>query len=687
MVCLAGLSAIHCLNETLAVQECFAGREGLARAPFTVSVTGKLMKVLPEAEQAGLQRGDRLLEVNGARYHRRLDLAQALRKARPGSELTLVVEQDSGAARLCQVRLEEGRVCEVSGMPGAVATLARLLPLAGWILSGLAFFAIWRRPNSPAAWCVFALLAGSAAMLSTGQASFQAPEWWWSLGPLVGALFSGIPAIGAALFPHFFPPGVEKGGWRSYVSAVLAAPLILRGAVSVIPPLLSAWDVSLAAHADAIILPFDRPSLWLSALAGFWFVGALGRRLVHPAEAAARHQIVKAGGWCLLGGGLVAGVAAGPAMQDSGLGLPGLAVLAGFGLMLGLPLALCYAVTAKAPAPFPMLAGRVWKTLFGPHAPAGLARWFDPSGHAPRAVEELRSELHGLDREQDRWRALARAVARAFDMKKVGVFLRRPEGGYETVAVEGLPEDYRAVFDDDFIGAQALAAGAPGADRKPRREECAILVDLEAAELAAIRDAGRFAGFLTLSLKGGRYAVTPEDSRMISRMLELAQDGGGDGERVIQAAGELARRLHGIQDREALFQTAARETAALLDLARLAFIMDGPGGYRYVAGAGYSEDFAASLPADGATISQLKAEMKDGKCDMPLEPAPAELEILEALGAQMLVPVGHGPHLTGLLALHWEVSPPPLIHARMDAARLIAEGLGQALGRGCPLAR
>jgi membrane-associated protease RseP (regulator of RpoE activity) len=95
-VCLATLLLVVLLYQIRVAIDILPGEKVSVPSIEPATASAKLEKVSAEAEQAGLQRGDVLLAINGKPYTGTAVLALAIAQAKPGQTVSVTVRSATG---------------------------------------------------------------------------------------------------------------------------------------------------------------------------------------------------------------------------------------------------------------------------------------------------------------------------------------------------------------------------------------------------------------------------------------------------------------------------------------------------------------------------------------------------------------------------------------------------------------
>ena len=316
--------------------------------PFELNETSAAFShVNPDAEKAGLRRGDVLLAVNGNPYKGTVVLFKELARNPGAVFMDLTVRTSSGQVKTVLVTLPYGtaRFSKI----GLVAMLILLYLVMPAFCILLGFWVAFVRPRDSLAWLLLAL------MLSFSQLIEVHPETW---GPLVRDLaqlyhsaLQGTWPIWMFLFGLYFPEPFRFGkrGWIWHsIKWLMVAVLSLLCAIGVLEAVAGMESVRSIAWLSPYAPRLDEADGILSFLAIGAFFGATCTKLwkAKSPDVKRRLRLLYVGSsvsmtplFVLVIVSLVKGVS----ITDPGL-FPSWLVVTAFLLMFGFPLTLAYVI-------------------------------------------------------------------------------------------------------------------------------------------------------------------------------------------------------------------------------------------------------------------------------------------------------------------------------------------------------
>ncbi|MBL8241075.1 MAG: SpoIIE family protein phosphatase [Bryobacterales bacterium] len=248
------------------------------------------------AKEAGLQSGDRLLEVQGARFHGEATIHEAMEKLFPGDRMRLLVEGRDGARREVSWQLE--------ALNGGKTTIGRTLFLSVMsigmpflcLLTG--FWTVMARPRNGKAW----LLLG---MLATFAHSVVHPGPFASSLGLAGRFFqmqhvamNGAWGLFMFLFAWEFP---RKTAWQERTGWI---PRLIGATLGLVVAGIAAREAMTMWGEPGAWGPWvDRVSTWLRpaqllqmlAIGGFFALLSYKRNVLDDLDSQRRLRLILAG--------------------------------------------------------------------------------------------------------------------------------------------------------------------------------------------------------------------------------------------------------------------------------------------------------------------------------------------------------------------------------------------------------
>lgn len=256
---------------------------------------------LPEAQRAGIRKGDHLLEVNGRPYNGPVDIARALASSHAGDLFTVKLASD-GQTRIAAFKLP-------ARIPGGPLSLNHIIYLLLGVIVPifcivLGFWTAVARPRDPLAWLLFALLLGFTQIL-LGTLN----ERWTGVSLPFGIIYRNFLGntfpIWMLLFGIYFPEPFPRGAWRnvSRVAMWLIIPLLsldmLTGQFLDLRGFYDYRKVAGLVHALAPLQPLVRVAAY-SAIGFFTFSLAVKYRLATSPDAKRRLLLLYAGSFISL---------------------------------------------------------------------------------------------------------------------------------------------------------------------------------------------------------------------------------------------------------------------------------------------------------------------------------------------------------------------------------------------------
>ncbi|HKY32079.1 MAG TPA: SpoIIE family protein phosphatase [Candidatus Polarisedimenticolia bacterium] len=257
------------------------------RLPFEAAARGDVratvISVQPEAEAAGLARGDRIAAVQGTPATGASVLPRALAGLRAGDTLRLT--------------LEDGRdlsiVLAAKGAPADAGTWALGLLLhvvTPWLCLALGFWAAASRDHDPLAWLLLALLISFSQVLSAEVLHW--PGLLASAGTFHKKLGERSWGIWMLLFGVFFPQRLDWDRRWPWCKWIFIAPLAAASVLSAMYGALWSWSYAAAATLSGPVNALSIPSYALSMTAIALFFMSLGYKSGTTTSPDARRRLV-----------------------------------------------------------------------------------------------------------------------------------------------------------------------------------------------------------------------------------------------------------------------------------------------------------------------------------------------------------------------------------------------------------
>lgn len=195
------------------------------RAPFTwTRVPPTVFRAAPEAVEAGIKGGERILLIDGQRVIGDLTLDQALVKARPGDELAIELEDSQG------VRRTRIKVAAHTWLIDARLSLMLSL-LALPLCLGLGFLVAFLKPMDRRSWILLLFLVSFHYGFRILSLPVASPLRFVTY-VLVSPGFN-LWALGMMLLGLHFPNPMAIGRWSRMVFTAMGAFLLLSCAASI----------------------------------------------------------------------------------------------------------------------------------------------------------------------------------------------------------------------------------------------------------------------------------------------------------------------------------------------------------------------------------------------------------------------------------------------------------------------
>jgi phosphoserine phosphatase RsbU/P len=199
-------------------------QSGSIRVPFEIQ-RGKVLHVLPEAAEAGIQVGDAVTAINGRIYNDEMVLIEELGKSRVGDQVNYTVERKSETGEIIR------REAAVTGLPmnqtfrqwlpdfliGLIFLL--LLPVISYLLG---FYVAFLRPRDPVAWILLFLLLGIGSIAMEGARDGYLTKFFQSVS-------MEMLGVWLLLFGLYFPERLAFDRRYPFAKWILLIPLAFTG--------------------------------------------------------------------------------------------------------------------------------------------------------------------------------------------------------------------------------------------------------------------------------------------------------------------------------------------------------------------------------------------------------------------------------------------------------------------------
>lgn len=232
------LGLLFILTMTVLVQHSYRVSKGLGRlvnqsesirVPFEIK-NGKIVNLLPEASEAGVQIGDGLVAVSGRVWDEDAVLADELNKIRVGDKVIYTIKRQTENGETIT------RQIAVDGLPIRMSftqTLSELaipvlflllLPTLSFLLG---FYVAFVRVRDPLAWILLMLLLGVGSIAMEGRQS-------GSLVYFFRQTAMSLWGIWMLLFGIYFPERLKLDVRFPWTKWILLGPLLLSGILNLI---------------------------------------------------------------------------------------------------------------------------------------------------------------------------------------------------------------------------------------------------------------------------------------------------------------------------------------------------------------------------------------------------------------------------------------------------------------------
>ena len=228
------------------------------RFPFMLSVlSGALEYVEPEATEAGLQKGFKLISIDGRPARGLGSPCEAVRGRKPGDVLSVLAEGPNGPVSAAVKLRSDGAMST-----RAWVVTAFLKYLTPWFCLLLGFSIAFLRPRDPLAWLLLALLL-SFASISQGDAAgavvLSWSGWTRSLAILWLPFWSSTWGLWMMLFGQYFPDRQSSSLFDRITRWGLGLPILVMAPITAALTAMAAEDVT----AWASLQSAARRSAWV----------------------------------------------------------------------------------------------------------------------------------------------------------------------------------------------------------------------------------------------------------------------------------------------------------------------------------------------------------------------------------------------------------------------------------------
>ena len=198
----------------------------IARPPFTLGPSRATLNALqPEAIEAGLNRADRLIALDGAVARGERSPQAAVHGRKAGETMPVIVERN-GIPITAAVRLQAASSKPLSLQQWLV--FAFLDVLTPWLCLVVAFGVAFQRPRDPLAWLLLMLLASFGGVAQAGRVLVIVAGWELPTRPLATLYYLTITnswGFWMVLFGQYFPDRSVGTSWDRMIRWVLGGSL------------------------------------------------------------------------------------------------------------------------------------------------------------------------------------------------------------------------------------------------------------------------------------------------------------------------------------------------------------------------------------------------------------------------------------------------------------------------------
>lgn len=257
---------------------------GTHSIPFTVD--GTVIYVRPEAEQAGLKPGDKIIQINGRKAESDDVFTEEFQKATMGEPLELVVSRqgENGQAITLPVSVSPVPINKNFHFYTRLVVgyiFAYLLPTFCLLLG---FWVVFLRPFDYLAWMLLFLLMGLAGFGLEGSG----PD---SVISIFRELFGSSWALSMLLFGIYFPERLTLDKKAPWLKWILIVPLAYQTIIAVLHQFGNLIGVKLTAIFAPISEAYGTVAFFLNLIAIGLFFACLGYKSGTLESADARRRI------------------------------------------------------------------------------------------------------------------------------------------------------------------------------------------------------------------------------------------------------------------------------------------------------------------------------------------------------------------------------------------------------------
>ena len=196
------------------------------RDPFNIGLPkNEIIGVAPEAEAAGIAKGDVLVAFAGHPYQRAIDFYAPIRKARPGDRMDVTV-RSSGIAKNASIELRPYRNTSVSQSETAQQIVFNIMPVFCVLLG---FWVAAVRIYDARAW-IFLVMMIALAEINGGlvRSWFGHDDFFQPIGATYQMFGASLLGASMLFFGLYFPERFKFDRRWPWLKWLLVAPILVR---------------------------------------------------------------------------------------------------------------------------------------------------------------------------------------------------------------------------------------------------------------------------------------------------------------------------------------------------------------------------------------------------------------------------------------------------------------------------
>ncbi len=273
LIALLAATATVQVRRSLDVVELLVSGGLFTRKPVALRpMSDVIARVAPEAADAGIKSGDRLLAVNGRAYTGEAVLGRAVATAEEGQPVTLrFLALPENIERTASVALEQERTDR--GTLLLLAVFSLLTPLLCILLG---FWVAFLRPRDLQAWILLGLLVAFANV--SGGETTAWPDWLRVWGIAFVELNRSLWAVWMMLFGIYFPERLPLDRRVPALKWILLGPILLSAVAYVLLAIGRSEQLALGQAVAGFLRPFEMPLGFVRFAAIGCFFGLLGMK-------------------------------------------------------------------------------------------------------------------------------------------------------------------------------------------------------------------------------------------------------------------------------------------------------------------------------------------------------------------------------------------------------------------------